>query len=75
MRQGKDGRSSRHIRWSLHREILVEPTRGVWSGRPGTGIKDAAKLVSRLWADSVDAVVDREGNADLDARFNRFLYQ
>lgn len=73
MRQGKDGRSGTHELWDLQRKVLVEPTLGVSSRRPGTGIKDSTELVRRLWTDSIVAVVHREGNADLDARCHGFL--
>jgi hypothetical protein len=73
MRQGEDGRSSTEILWNLQREVLVEPARSVGGGRPGTSVKDGAKLVGWLRADSVVAVVHREGNADLDATFYGFL--
>ena len=73
MRQGEDGRSSTEILWNLQREVLVEPANGVSGGRPGTSVKDGAELVGWLWADSVVAVVHREGNADLDAGCHGFL--
>ena len=73
MRQGENSRSRCHIIRNLEREILVEPARVVCGGGPGTSVKDIAELVGRLWADSVRAEVNRKGDADLDARFDRSL--
>jgi len=73
MRQGEDGGSSTHKLWDLQREVLVEPTLGMYSRRPGTSVKDSAELVRRLWTDSIVAVVHCEGDADLDARCQGLL--
>jgi len=73
MRQGKDGRSNRHIIWNLHREVLVLPT-WVWSvRRKGTSVKNIAKPIGRLWADSIVAGCRRKGNADFSATYNGIL--
>ena len=66
MRQGEDGRSSTHIGWNLHREVLVVPI-GVSGGREGTSVKDVAEPVCRLRANSIVAAGRREGNADFGA--------
>ena len=73
MRQGENSRSRCHVSGHLEREILVESARVVCGGGPGTSIKDIPELVGRLRADSIVAVVNRKGNANLDARCHGFL--
>lgn len=73
MGQGEDSGSSRHILRDPQREILVGPTRVMWAGRPGPGVKNISKVVGRLWTYSVVTVVNRKSNADLDARCHRYL--
>ena len=73
MGQRKDRRSCRHVLGHLQRKVLVEPARVVRGGVPRSSIQDIAELVLWLWADAVGAVVDREGDADLDAPFDGFL--
>lgn len=68
MCQGEDSRPGTHIRRDLQREVLVEPTRGVRGRLPGPSVKHVAKLISRLWAHSLVAVVYSKSNADLNAR-------
>jgi len=57
----------------LQREVLVEPTLGMCSRHKWASIKDIAELVARLWADSIGAQVDREGDADFNATYDGIL--
>ena len=68
MRQGENGKSGSPALRNLQREVLVEPALAVRSRIPGTGIEYIAKLIGRLWTDTIVAGVHREGNADLNAR-------
>lgn len=71
MTQSKNGRSSCRVLIQLESEILVEATLSVPRGGPRSSIKDIPELVSRLRTDSVIAVINGKGDADLDNRCQR----
>jgi len=70
--QGKGSRSSIHILRNLQREGLVEPIR-VFGRRKGTSVKNTARRIVLLRANSIVAACNREDNVNINASYEGWL--